>query len=155
MSNPSTIWTQLSLPNSPAGSIPFVDYADDTSILTDVINFFYTLAGAPLSGSIQNAQLTVAGGLRETYSDTTSVPGAATINKPAGRIKMAAGQSSIVVTNQYCFATSIVKVNIEGASFDATATRFQVTPAAGSFTVTFNAPSTAAIVLSFDVLNVF
>jgi hypothetical protein len=154
MTNPSTVWAQLALPNPAVGSLPFVD-TDGASIITDVLNLFYTKAGASLSGSLQNSQLTVAGGLRETYSDTTGVPGAATINKPAGRVKMAAGQTSLVVTNSYCFATSIVNAQIEGAAFDATATRLQVTPGAGTFTITFNAAATAAVVISFDILNVF
>lgn len=40
MSNPSAVWTQLSLPNPPVGSIPFVD-TDNATIITDVINLHY------------------------------------------------------------------------------------------------------------------
>lgn len=152
--NPSTIWTQLSAPSSPIGSIPFVS-SDAVTPITDVLNFFYQFAGYTLTGSIKDSQLTVAGGLRETYTDTTAAPGAATINKPAGRCKMAAGQSSVVITNSYCTLASIINVTVEGAAFDATATRVQVTPGAGTFTVTFNANATAAVTFSFDILNVF
>lgn len=152
--NPSTVWTFLSAPSSPIGSIPFVS-SDAVTPITDVVNFFYQFAGYTLTGSLQDSQLTVAGGLRETFTDTTAAPGAATVNKPAGRAKMTAGQSSVVITNKYCVATSIININVEGAAFDATATRFQTTPAAGSFTVTFNANATAAITFSWDILNVF
>lgn len=152
--NPSTVWTQLSSPSSPIGSIPFVS-SDAVTPITDVVNFFYQIAGLTLSGSIKDSQLTVAGGLRENYTDTTAVPGAAAVNKPAGRAKMAAGQSSVVITNSYCTATSIINITIEGAAFDATATRVQVTPGAGTFTVTFNAAATAAITFAWDIINVF
>lgn len=154
MSNPSTIWSQLALPNPPVGSIPFV-FTDGATIVTDVVNFFYTQAGVTLAGTLQNSQLTVAGGLRESYTDTTTTPGAVTVNKPAGRSKIAAGQSTLVVTCAFCFLSSIVGINIEGGAFDATATRFQVTPGAGSFTVTFNAAATAAVTFSWDILNVY
>lgn len=40
MSNPSTIWATLSLPNPASGSIPFVD-TDNASIITDVTHFKY------------------------------------------------------------------------------------------------------------------
>lgn len=153
MSNPSTIWAALSLPSSPVGSIPFV-FTDGATIATDVVNFFYTQAGVGLTGTLQNLQLTVAGGIRQTYTDTTTTPGAVTINKPSGRIKMAAGQTSIVVTSQFAFLSSIIRAAIEGA-FDATATRLQVTPANGSFTITANAACTTALVINFDILNVF
>jgi hypothetical protein len=152
--NPSTVWTQLSAPNQPAGAIPFV-YTDNYDIQTDVLNFFYAQASSTLSGSLQNYQLTVFGGLRVGYSDTTAAPGAATINKPAGRIKIAAGQTSAVITCSYAFATSIIDVRLEGA-FDATAQRVQVTSqGAGTFTVTLNAAATAAVTLSFNITNVF
>lgn len=154
MTNPSVVWTQLSIPNSPIGSLPFVA-SDGASIVTDVVNYFYTAAGISLSGTLQVSQLTIAGGIRQSYTDTTTTPGAATINKPSGRIKMAAGQGSIVVTDSYCFASSIVSINIEGTAFDATATRFAVQPANGFFTVTFNAAATGAVVMSFDILNVY
>ena len=154
MPNPSTVWGQLSSPNSPVGSLPFV-FTDSTTIVTDVVNFFYTQDGVTLSGSLQYNQITAAGGLRESYTDTTSVPGAATINKPAGRVKLAAGQTTLIVTSSYAFLTSLINLTVEGAAFDATATRFQVTPANGSFTITANAAATAAITLAFDILNVF
>lgn len=154
MSNPSTIWAQLSLPNPAVGSVPFV-FTDGATIVTDVVNFFYTQAGLSSYAVGQVPyQLTVAGGIREAYTDTTSAPGAAIINKPAGRIKIAAGQTSVVITNNCCFTTSIVRAEIEG-TFDATAKSLQVTPAAGGFTITLNAACTAAVVVSFHIINVF
>lgn len=152
MSNPSTVWSQLSLPNPAAGSLPFVD-TDSATIVTDVVNFFYSQGLSQLTGTQCAYQLTVFGGVRVGFSNTTAVPGAATINKSAGRVLLAAGQISLVVTSSYAFATSIVGVTLETA--DATFTRVTVTPAAGSFTITGNAAATAAVTMSFSILNVY
>jgi hypothetical protein len=155
MSNPSTVWTQLSLPNSPVGSIPFV-YIDGTTVLTDVLNLYYTQTGDPsITGSRFANQLTCLNGLRVGFSDTTGVPGAATINKVAGRVKFAAAATTLVVTNSLVTATSMIDVRLEGAA-DATATRaFVSAQAAGSFTISLNAAATAAVTCSFNVHNVY
>lgn len=154
MPNPSLIWTQLAGLNAPAGALPFVAL-DNQTINIDPLNFLYTFIGATISGTLLASQLTVLNGLRIGYSDTTVAPGNTVINKVAGRIKIAAGQSAAVITNSCCFLSSIINLNIEGA-FDATATRAQVTAqAAGSFTITLNAAATAAVVVSFTVSNVF
>lgn len=152
MSNPSAIWTSLSLPLSPVGSIPFV-FTDQATIVTDVVNFFYTQAGVTLVGSLQAFQLTLFGGVRTGYTDTTTTPGSVVVNKAAGRLKLAAGQSVVTVTSNYCFASSIVEVNMESA--DATLTRLTVVPANGSFTITGNANATAAVTISWMVNNVY
>lgn len=152
MTNPSTVWTQLSMPNPPQASIPFVT-TDGATIVTDVLNFFYSQGLSALSGSICNYQLTVYGGVRKAYTDTTATPGAVTINKSAGRVKLAAGQTSLVVTSSYAFASSIIKLQLETA--DATLTRVIPVPAAGSFTITGNAACTAAVNITFVIENVF
>lgn len=156
MTNPSTIWAMLALPNPPVGSIPFVA-PDSTTIVTDVVNFFYSQAGLSLyPGSIAPLQLTIFGGLRTGYSDLSGTPATAvTINKPAGRVALPIGQASIIVTDNYCFASSLVRLQVEGMAFDATATKFQVTPGNGSFTIVANANATATVVLNFDIINVF
>lgn len=152
MSNPSTVWTQLSLPNPSQGSLPYVD-TDGVSVVTDVVNYFYSQGLAQLSGSICPYQLTVYGGVRVGYTDATATPGAATINKTVGRVKIAAGQSTLVVTSSYCFATSIVQLQLETA--DATLTRAIVTPTAGGFIITGNAVATAAVTVNFLITNVY
>ena len=133
--NPSTIWSQLSTPTSPAGAIPFIA-SDNVTPIIDVLNFFY------------DATL-----LKVGYTDSTAVPGAATINKPAGRVKLSAGQTSLVVTNSLVAATSIIKLQLETA--DATLIRVIPVPAAGSFTITGNAAATAAVTITFEVLTVY
>lgn len=156
MSNPSTVWAQLSLPLSPVGSLPFVTL-DGVTILTDVANFKYTYTGDPAigTGSLLAGQLRAQNGIQVNYTDATPVPGNATINNVAGRVRFAAGATAVVVTNSKCFASSIILPHIEGA-FDATATRVQVTAqAAGSFTLTLNAAATAAVTVSFVIVNVY
>lgn len=152
MSNPSTVWAQLATPNPPAGSIPFVT-TDGATIITDVLNFAYSGGFTAFTGSMAALQLTIYGGLRMAYSDTTANPGAAIINKPAGRVKLAAGQTTLVVTSSYAFVTSIIRLVIETA--DATFTRCIPIPAAGSFTITGNAAATAAVTISYTIENVY
>lgn len=142
MANPSTVWTQLSTPNSPIGSVPYVD-VDGASIVTDVLNLFY-------NSTLK--QLLAVGGFKVGYTDTTITPGSVTINKPAGRVKLAAGQTSLVVTNSLVSATSIIKLQLENN--DVTLTRAIPVPAGGSFTITGNAACTAAVTITFEVLNV-
>lgn len=152
MTNPSTVWTQLSLPNPPAGALPFVDI-DNASIVTDVLNLYYTALNSTLTGSEVPGQLTVQNGIRLSYTDNSGMPGSTTINKTAGRVAIAAGQTSITVTNSCCFSTSIIDINVE--TVDATLTRANVTPGTGSFTITGNAAATGNVKLSFIVNNVY
>lgn len=142
MANPSTVWTQLSLPNPPAGSIPFVD-TDDATIITDVLNFYY---------DPDSYRLTAAGGLKLGYSDSSATPGAATINKAAGRSAFAAAASSVVITNNLVAVGDIVQTQLETA--DATLTRVISVAAAGSFTVTGNAVATGITKFSWVLLKV-
>ena len=154
MANPSTIWAQLSIPNSAVGSIPYVA-TDGVTIVTDVLHFNYVDGTVSvLVGSQLAYQLTLTNGLRVSYGDTTAVPAAAvTINKSAGRVKIPIGVASVVVTNSNCFLTSIIHLQLEYA--DATLTRVVVIPAAGSFTITGNANATVATQVSFIITNVY
>lgn len=80
-----------------------------------------------------------------------SVAGAQTINKPTGSVKIAAGASSVVVTNSLVSAESIVIPVLMGT--DATLTSIlKCIPAAGSFTITGNANATAAVKVGFLVI---
>lgn len=151
----SSIWGVLADPLSGVGVIPFVD-TDGVTITIDATNFIY-MSGTDTrnsTGTYKPYQLTIGGGLRVGYQDTTATPGAATINKPAGRAKFAAAASSIVITNSYCTSTSMIRATLEAS--DATASYIKsIVPGTGSFTVTLNAACTAALPFSFDILNVF
>lgn len=139
----SNVWTQLTLPNPPSGSVPFV-FTDNVTISCDVTNFSYDLT---------NFRLLIANGLKIAYTDTSAVPGAATINKSAGRVKIAAGQTVLVVTNSLVAAGDIVDVNIE--TLDATFNRVISIASAGMITITGNAAATAAVTMSFILNKVY
>lgn len=83
-----------------------------------------------------------------TAAGTTS---AQTINKPSGTVNFAAGASSLVVTNSLCTTSSIVFAAIRAN--DATAVIKNVVPAAGSFTITLDAATTAETSVGFMVIN--
>jgi hypothetical protein len=127
---------------------------------TSGIAFRFTNAGAPPTGGIVasfeaggvNAlQVVNNGKLLLPSTDSSGTPGAATINKPSGKSAIAAGASSVVITNSVVTAAS--EVIVTPLDLDATLTSYKAVPAAGSFTVTGNANATAAWKFSWWVLN--
>src|SRR5439155_15020126 len=81
-------------------------------------------------------------------ADSSGTPGAATQHTTKGRVAIAAGASSVVVTNRNVNAASTVLAVISQAGADGTLTQIlRVTPGAGSFTITGNANATAATVV--------
>lgn len=147
---PSPVWAQLSTPNSPVNSIPFVGQ-DGVTIDTDVLNFYYLNEDATLTGSQLAGSLFAYYGLQQSAQDRSSTPGSVTINKTMGRVQIAAGSSSLTVTNSKCFANSVVLLSIETA--DATLTRIVPVRYAGSFVLSGNANATAAVTVGFIVHN--
>jgi len=88
------------------------------------------------------------------FPDSSGTPGAATINSARGRCAIAAAASSVVITNSYVTASSVVLAVIDQAAADATLLEVvRVTPAAGSFTIYGNAAATATTTVRFVVLN--
>lgn len=96
-------------------------------------------------------QVTVAGMLSQSGTDSTGTPGAATINKPTGKSAIAAGASNVVITNSLVTAAS--NIIITPHARDATCKELIVVPAAGSFTVSGTANATAALPFSWRVAN--
>ena len=86
--------------------------------------------------------------------DSTITPpgttGNQTINKPAGRVNIAASGTTITVTNNLVTANSIVLV--EKVTADATASVTSVVPGSGSFVIN-TAACTAETAFSFLVIN--
>jgi hypothetical protein len=76
--------------------------------------------------------------MRQLYVDgvNTTVIGSVVINKAAGRINLAAGQTSITVTDSFATASAHIFANL--ANVDTTAKHAQVTPSDGYFTVSVN-----------------
>jgi hypothetical protein len=92
------------------------------------------------------------GRLDQLGTDLSGTPGAATINKPVGKVAIAAGASSVVVTNSLVTAASIILFSPHAR--DATCKELVVTPAAGSFTISGSANATANLPLSFEVKGI-
>jgi len=91
---------------------------------------------------------------KPTFSATNTAPGttgAQTINKPSGKVNIAAAGTSVVVTNSLVTTTSIIIPVL--LTNDSTATIKNVVPASGSFTITLNAAATAEVAIGFLVLN--
>lgn len=151
MSNPSTIWTSLSLPLSPSGAIPFVD-TDQVSIITDVGNLKYSSGSSTADGAgVLPYQLKVTNGLRLGYAASASVGTPVAINSITGRFTIGAGNATKVITNTLVVTTSVVQFQLENN--DATLTRVIATIANGQFTVTGNAAATGNVVVSFVITN--
>ena len=74
-----------------------------------------------------------------------------TINKPAGTVNIAAGSSSVTVTNSTVAANSIVLAITR--TNDATCSVKNVVPAAGSFVINMTANCTAETSVGFLVTN--
>lgn len=85
-------------------------------------------------------------------TDSTGTPGAATINRPTGKSAIAAGASSVVITNS--LVTSASRVLITQHARDATCKELIAVPAAGSFTVSGTANATAALPFSWEISNI-
>lgn len=92
------------------------------------------------------------GAITADTTDSSGTPGAATINKPSGKVAIAIGQSSVTVTNSLVTAASTVLAVLQFA--DATATTIlSVVPGSGSFVINVNANATAATKVAFLVVN--
>jgi hypothetical protein len=93
--------------------------------------------------------------VRQPYVDQAITPGGTTgnqtIDKAAGTVNIAAGNSSVVVTNNLVSTSSLVFAVIR--TNDATATIKNVVPASGSFTINLTAAATAEISIGFLVVN--
>lgn len=83
-------------------------------------------------------------------SNVTVVVGPVTMNVPSGRVNIAAGQNSIVVTNSLVTANS--RVFAIPAANDTTGRVNSVEPAAGNFTVHCTA-ATANMPINFFLVN--
>jgi len=101
-------------------------------------------------GNIEALRLTERGGIQLPSTITaTGTTGAQTINKSAGRVNIAAGGTSVVVTNSIVSSTSIILA--VAATNDSTARVTSVVPANGSFTINTVA-CTAETAFNFLVL---
>lgn len=85
-------------------------------------------------------------------SGGTLTTGALSSNELSGRASIAAGASSVVITNPWVTASSVVTAVVAQAAADGTLLRVErVVPAAGSFTVYGTANATAATTIAWMV----
>jgi hypothetical protein len=92
------------------------------------------------------------GGIAQNKTITPNgTTGNQTINKPLGTVNIAAGQSSVTVTNSLVDANSIVFAIVR--TNDTTAQIKNVTCAAGSFTIRLTANTTSETSIGFMVMN--
>ncbi len=88
------------------------------------------------------------------FTDKSGSPGAGTINTARGRVAIAAGSGSVVVTNSHVTAQSMIVAHIDQTAADGTLTQIvRIVPAAGTFAVYGNGSATAAVSVRFEVIN--
>jgi hypothetical protein len=136
---------------APGGIIGFsssggADNTDDTALGRASAGIMTVDTSTPrnFQGAMKMAKLYI------DYTNTGTV-GAVTINKAAGRVNIAASGTSVVVTDSVVTAASHVFGVI--STNDATATLKNIVPAAGSFTITLTAATTAQTSIDFFVVN--
>ena len=95
----------------------------------------------------------IAQGLASTALATATTTGAVTQNSIMGKAAIAAGASSVVITNSLVDANSIVMAVVAQATADGTLLRVErVVPAAGSFTIFGTANATATTLINWMVM---
>ena len=96
----------------------------------------------------------IAQGLASTAAATATSTGAQTMNVLTGKAAIAAGSSSVVITNALVTAGSKVVAYVAQAAADGTLLRVErVVPAAGSFTIYGTANATATTLIDWVVFN--
>ncbi len=74
-----------------------------------------------------------------------------TQNAPAGRVQIAAGQTTITLTNSFITANSVIICTV--ATNDTTAKSAAAVPGAGSASIVLNASATAITTVNYLVVN--
>jgi hypothetical protein len=113
----------------------------------------YTAGSTVQLQSSEEAAL-VAQNYATVSASATTTTGAATANLVQGRATIAAGASSVVITNALIDATSKVYAVVAQAAADGTLLRVErILCAAGSFTIYGTANATASTAIDWVVLN--
>lgn len=91
---------------------------------------------------------------RATVSVAAPTTGAQSSNEFAGRAAIAAGSSSVVVTNPFVNINSKIYAVVAQAAADGTLLRVErIVPAAGSFTIYGTANATATTVIDWSIIS--
>jgi hypothetical protein len=111
-------------------------------------------AGATVELSTDAESALIAQGLAASALATTVTTGAQTCNVPAGTAAIAAGASSVVITNNLVDANSKIFAVVGQAAADGTLLRVErIVPAAGSFTIYGTANATATTYIDWAIIN--
>lgn len=96
------------------------------------------------------------GAIAATTASAVTTTGALSTSLPGGRVTIAAGASSVVVTNPMVDVNTKVWACINQATADSTLLRVErVVPGAGFFTIFGTANATAATVIDWAILGPF
>lgn len=110
-------------------------------------------AGAVLSYTTELEAALVAQGIATASTRASTTTGAQTSNALQGTVAIAAGASSVVVTNPLVDANSHVTAKVAQASADGTLLRVErVLCAAGSFTIYGTANATATTLIDWEIV---
>jgi len=122
--------------------------------MTVLLNRAYQgyVSGAIVALDASTEAALIAQGLAVT-SAAAPTTGAATANAVQGRCAIAAGASSVVITNAYVNANSKIFAVVAQAAADGTLLRVErILPAAGSFTIYGTANATATTVIDWTLI---
>ena len=112
-------------------------------------------SGAVVTLDAKTEAALIAQGLATASTTASTTTGAATANVMSGTCAIAAGASSVVVTNANITANSTVVAYVSQASADGTLLRVErIVPAAGSVTTYGTANATATTIIRWQVLPV-
>ena len=112
------------------------------------------LAGTVVQLQSSEEAALIAQGMATDAGTTAPTTGAVTANTIQGRVGIAAGASSVVVTNPLVDATSKIFAVVAQAAADGTLLRVdRVVPAAGSFTIYGNTNATATTVIDWVLMS--
>lgn len=115
-----------------------------------------TPAGTTITLPDSTEAALIAQGLAATAAKTATSTGAQSVTALSGTAAIAAGASSVVITNPLVTATSKVFAVVSQATADGTLLRVErVLPAAGSFTIYGTANATATTLIDWMVFNAF
>jgi hypothetical protein len=113
-----------------------------------------TPSGAlPSANTSTTLKISNSGRFQIDATDSTGVPGNATINKSAGQVAVATGVDNVVVTNSLVTSSSIITCVLQDDTDAATAWIRSVVPTTGSFTIKLAAVTTGARKVGFIVHN--
>jgi hypothetical protein len=138
---------------NPGGSMRFGTKSNGADALVEYLeldsagNFFPIVTGVGRLGKASKGF----GALTLDYT-ITATNGAVVMNKPSGRVNVAAGATSIVVTNSLVTANSIIQVTPAQADANNPLIR-SVVAAGGSFTITVSTAPAANQAYNFLVIN--